>query len=307
MLCSTLSTSSNSSRASMMSIFFSKSSSVHSIGAFVTHTRLTFISSCPKDLTASAIIPASFGSVKITEVPSSSPSSNSMSSHPASMAASKRSSSSTLAGTSTFPFRSYMKSTDPCSAIFPPRLLTVDFTSAVDRLGLSERTLTIMEAPPKPYASKVDSAKSPEAGSDAFLMARSMLSTGTLLALAALITSRKTVLLTVSGPPPCLTAIIIFFPYTALIFAFLASVLDLVAARTAAARPMKSGEQMDVLSEDDTVDVFGAETKGRIENDSAPETNNESASREVESFILTREDGRRKRRRRFDEFKSEPQ
>lgn len=37
---------------------------------------------------------------------------------------------------------------------------------------------------------------------------------------------------------------IIFFPYTALVFAFLASVLDFVAARTAAARPMKRGESL---------------------------------------------------------------
>ena len=40
----------------------------------------------------------------------------------------------------------------------------------------------------------------------------------------------------------CLTAMMILLPKTAFVLAFLASVLDFVAARTAAARPMKSGD-----------------------------------------------------------------
>ena len=63
-------------------------------------------------------------------------------------------------------------------------------------------------------------------------------STGTLLAFACLITSASALLESGDGLPPVLTAIIIFFPNTALVFAFLASVFDFVAARTAAARPM---------------------------------------------------------------------
>lgn len=94
-------------------------------------------------------------------------------------------------------------------------------------------------------------------------------STGTLLAFAALMTSASIRLACGSSDPPlqresdvrnkmslfqsssgnsprtCLTAMIILFPKTAFVFAFLASVLDLVAARTAAARPMKRGERAD--------------------------------------------------------------
>ena len=68
-----------------------------------------------------------------------------------------------------------------------------------------------------------------------------------------------------SAPPPCLTAMMILFPYTALIFAFLASVLDFVAARTAAARPIKRGERRAAVCLC-AVDGGGATKKG----DTAP-------------------------------------
>ena len=67
-------------------------------------------------------------------------------------------------------------------------------------------------------------------------------SIGTLLALACRMISPSIRLEFGSGLPPCLTAIMIFFPKTALVFAFLASVLLFVAARTAAARPMNRGD-----------------------------------------------------------------
>mmetsp|Transcript_19105 Transcript_19105/g.38748 ORF Transcript_19105/g.38748 Transcript_19105/m.38748 type:complete len:233 (-) Transcript_19105:58-756(-) len=166
-----------------------------------------------------------------------------MSSHPASIAAIRISSSSRTAGTSTLPLRSYMNSTDPCSAIFAPLLFTHAFTSAVARLALSLRTLMIIDAPPIPYASNVDSEKFDASVSDALLMARLMLSTGTELALAALMTSASWRFAFGSVDPPFFTAIMIFFPNRALVLAFLASVLDLVAARTAAARPMNRGDE----------------------------------------------------------------
>ena len=43
------------------------------------------------------------------------------------------------------------------------------------------------------------------------------------------------------GDPPCLTAMIIFFPKVALHFAFFISVFPLVCARTAAALPINNG------------------------------------------------------------------
>jgi len=65
-----------------------------------------------------------------------------------------------------------MNKTDPVSAIFPLRFPTTDLTSAVARLLLSVRTEMTKEAPPNPYASKVDSEKSPVFASEAFLTAR---------------------------------------------------------------------------------------------------------------------------------------
>mmetsp|Transcript_21843 Transcript_21843/g.60822 ORF Transcript_21843/g.60822 Transcript_21843/m.60822 type:complete len:345 (+) Transcript_21843:415-1449(+) len=73
MLCSTLSTSSSSSRASMISMFLSKSSSVHSTGALVTQERDSFASSKPMPLSTSNMIAVSFGSMYTIDVPSSSP------------------------------------------------------------------------------------------------------------------------------------------------------------------------------------------------------------------------------------------
>jgi len=67
-----------------------------------------------------------------------------------------------------------MNKTDPDSAIFASRLPTADLTSALARFGLSDKTLMTMEHPPKPYASKVDSAKSPALASLARLTARLM-------------------------------------------------------------------------------------------------------------------------------------
>jgi len=43
-----------------------------------------------------------------------------------------------------------MNNTDPDSAIFPLFFPTADFTSAVARLALSERTLITRDAPPNP-------------------------------------------------------------------------------------------------------------------------------------------------------------
>mmetsp|Transcript_106076 Transcript_106076/g.300110 ORF Transcript_106076/g.300110 Transcript_106076/m.300110 type:complete len:213 (+) Transcript_106076:158-796(+) len=212
MLCSTLSTSSSSSRASMISMFFSKSSSVHSTGAFGTYARLILAVSCPIPLTASSIRLASFGSEYTILVPSASPPTSSMSSHPASIAAIMSSPSSRAASTSTLPLRSYMKRTLPGSATFPLRLPTVDLTSAVARLALSDRTLMTKDAPPRPYASKVDSEKSPTLASDARLMARLMLSTGTLADFACLMTSARARFAFGSGEPPCLMAMMIFLP-----------------------------------------------------------------------------------------------
>mmetsp|Transcript_8361 Transcript_8361/g.10578 ORF Transcript_8361/g.10578 Transcript_8361/m.10578 type:complete len:232 (-) Transcript_8361:33-728(-) len=181
----------------------------------------------------------------------SSEASNSKSSISFSMAASNSASSSILASTSSFPLRSYINSTDPCSAIFPPFLFTALLTSAFERLSLSVNTLITMDAPPIPYASKVDSEKLAVLASDAFLIALLILSTGTLLALAALIISPRTLFESGSGPP-CFAAMISLLPKTAFIFAFLASVLDFVFARTAAARPIKRGDNLAV---DDCVGV----------------------------------------------------
>jgi hypothetical protein len=63
-----------------------------------------------------------------------------------------------------------------------------------------------------------------------------------LLAFACLITSFKARFALGSGLPPCFTAIMIRFPNAPFTLAFFASVLPLVAARTAAARPMHKGE-----------------------------------------------------------------
>eukprot|EP00523_Entomoneis_sp_CCMP467_P013100 CAMPEP_0168793004 /NCGR_PEP_ID=MMETSP0725-20121227/14843_1 /TAXON_ID=265536 /ORGANISM="Amphiprora sp., Strain CCMP467" /LENGTH=77 /DNA_ID=CAMNT_0008843729 /DNA_START=175 /DNA_END=405 /DNA_ORIENTATION=- len=69
-------------------------------------------------------------------------------------------------------------------------------------------------------------------------MALWILSTGTEFALACLIKSPRRRLAFGSSDPPCLTAMMIFFPYTAFVLAFLASVFAFVLARTAAALPM---------------------------------------------------------------------
>mmetsp|Transcript_11528 Transcript_11528/g.23786 ORF Transcript_11528/g.23786 Transcript_11528/m.23786 type:complete len:214 (-) Transcript_11528:306-947(-) len=213
MLCSTESTSSSSSKASIICMFNSKSSSLHSTSALEMYESDIFADSYPISLTTSNIFPASDGSTNTTQLPSSSPSSKRKSSMSPSMAASKSASSSiTASGTSIIPLRSYMNKTDPDSAIFAFRLFTVDFTSALARFGLSDKTLMTREAPPKPYASKVDSEKFAVSVSPAFLMARLMLSTGTLLALACLTTSASCRFASVDVDPPALTAITIFFP-----------------------------------------------------------------------------------------------
>mmetsp|Transcript_23378 Transcript_23378/g.55345 ORF Transcript_23378/g.55345 Transcript_23378/m.55345 type:complete len:282 (+) Transcript_23378:159-1004(+) len=226
----------------MTCMFDSKSSSLHSTGAFEIYPRDIFADSNPISFTTSNIFPASDGSTNIIELPSSSPSSKKKSSMSASIAASSKASSSTTASaTSIFPFLSYRNRTDPDSAIFALRLFTVDFTSALARLGLSDRTLMTMEAPPKPYASNVDSAKSAVFASLALLMARLMLSTGTLLAFACFTTSARDLFESVEADPPAFTAMMILFPKRAFVLAFLRSVFDFVAARTAAARPMNNG------------------------------------------------------------------
>jgi hypothetical protein len=69
-------------------------------------------------------------------------------------------------------------------------------------------------------------------------------STGTLRDRACLMVSASIRLATGSGLPPCLTAMMILLPNTALILVFLASVFDLVFALTAAARPMKRGDNL---------------------------------------------------------------
>mmetsp|Transcript_44990 Transcript_44990/g.109314 ORF Transcript_44990/g.109314 Transcript_44990/m.109314 type:complete len:248 (+) Transcript_44990:1466-2209(+) len=245
MLCSTLSTSSSSSKASMISMFFSKSSSEHSTGALVIYDNDILDPSSshkPASLIASNMVAQSLGSTRTIVEPSSSPSSTKKSSTPASMATSNNCSSSRTESlfASILPFRSYMKRTEPCSAIFPLRLLTVLFTSALALFALSVNTLITNDAPPRPYASNVDSEKSPTFASVARLIARLILSTGTLLALAALMMLARARLEFGSGEPPVLTAIIIFFPNTAFVLALAASVFPFVAARTAAARPINS-------------------------------------------------------------------
>lgn len=65
----------------------------------------------------------------------------------------------------------------------------------------------------------------------------------------------------------CFTAIIILFPKTAFVFAFLASVFDFVAARTAAARPMNSGE----TGEDRCSTLFRL-VKGETEKAATPDS-----------------------------------
>mmetsp|Transcript_18558 Transcript_18558/g.23897 ORF Transcript_18558/g.23897 Transcript_18558/m.23897 type:complete len:209 (+) Transcript_18558:506-1132(+) len=163
------------------------------------------------------------------------------------MAASSRaSSSSSTPSTSMTAFRSYMKITEPCSAIFPFLLFTHAFTSAVARLSLSVKTEITKEAPPNPYTSNVFSWKSPVLPSVAFLMALAMLSTGTEFALACLTISANIRFALVSAEPPCLTAMMILFPKTAFTFAFFPSVLDFVFSRTAAARPMKRAKSGEV-------------------------------------------------------------